>query len=122
MTAMSTYNSCEMTKDKIRKELGKKIKALRTLKGYTQERLGERAGLSYKFVGEVERGTVNVSLDSLYGIAKALGVTISDLFNTSKEPFNVIVTERSPLSRLSVEEISTINQSIKLLGKMFSKL
>ncbi|MBI4680030.1 MAG: helix-turn-helix transcriptional regulator [Nitrospirae bacterium] len=31
---------------------------------FTQEELGEKAGLSYKFVGEIERGEVNPSLDS----------------------------------------------------------
>lgn len=35
--------------DTIRKGLGKRIRASRKLKSLTQEKLGEKAGLSYKF-------------------------------------------------------------------------
>ena len=64
--------------------IGRNIRALRKTKGWSQEVLGENADLSYKFVGEVERGTVNPSLDSLRKIANALNVEIAELFLTDK--------------------------------------
>jgi|ERR1700690_3532982 transcriptional regulator with XRE-family HTH domain len=64
----------------LKKELGNKIRGLRKLKDLTQEQLGEKSGLSYKFIGEIERGEVNPSLDSLKAIASALGVNARDLF------------------------------------------
>jgi transcriptional regulator with XRE-family HTH domain len=45
----------------------------------SQEKLAEKANLSYKYLGEVERGTVNISLDSLMRIARALRVHLGDL-------------------------------------------
>ncbi len=33
-----------------------KLRELRKMKGLTQEELAERAGLHWKFIGEVERG------------------------------------------------------------------
>ncbi|NVN91933.1 MAG: helix-turn-helix transcriptional regulator [Desulfuromonadales bacterium] len=51
----------------------------------SQEELGEKAELSYKFVGEVERGSVNPSLDSLAGIAAALNVEIVKLFGDTDQ-------------------------------------
>jgi transcriptional regulator with XRE-family HTH domain len=45
----------------------------------SQEKLAEKADLSYKYLGEVERGLVNISLDSLVRIARALGVRLRDL-------------------------------------------
>jgi len=45
----------------------------------SQEQLAEKADLSYKYLGEVERGCVNISLDSLVRIAKALRVALHDL-------------------------------------------
>jgi len=45
----------------------------------SQEQLAEKADLSYKYVGEVERGCVNVSLDSLVRIAKALRIPLREL-------------------------------------------
>lgn len=53
---------------------------MRLDRGLTQEQLGERAGLSYKFVGEVERGVANPTVESLSGIARALAVAVPDLF------------------------------------------
>ena len=57
---------------------------LRKARGWSQETLGERADLSYKFVGEIERGLVNPSLDSLLKIANVLNVEIAELFLTEK--------------------------------------
>jgi len=49
----------------------------------SQESLGQRAGLSGKFVGEVERGEKSISVDSLYRIAVALEMPLSELANVS---------------------------------------
>lgn len=56
----------------IRKFIGQRLRALRKDRGLTQDRLGELAGLSGKFIGEVERGQKSISIDSLYAIAVAL--------------------------------------------------
>lgn len=66
----------------LRNRLGGNIRGLRKARGWSQEALGERADLSYKFVGEIERGLVNPSLDSLVKIANVLGVEIAELFMT----------------------------------------
>lgn len=62
-----------------RRIVGQKIRAYRKQAGLSQEKLAEKASLSYKYLGEVERGYVNVSLDSLMRIARALKVKIHDL-------------------------------------------
>ena len=61
-----------------------RIRVFRKSAGFTQEKLGEIAGLSYKYIGELERGQVNVSLDSLARIAKSMGVKVKDLFTKEK--------------------------------------
>lgn len=90
----------------IRKKIGKTIRNLRKSKGFTQEQLGEKAGISYKFIGEVERGTVNPSLDSLIAISQALDVNVKELFPSE----NDFVTE------FSHEELRTIKMAVKLLN------
>jgi transcriptional regulator with XRE-family HTH domain len=62
-----------------RRIVGRKIRACRKQAGLSQEQLAEKADLSYKYLGEVERGCVNISLDSLVRIAKALRVALHDL-------------------------------------------
>jgi transcriptional regulator with XRE-family HTH domain len=63
----------------IRKFIGQRLRALRKHKNLSQERLGELAGLSGKFIGEVERGEKSISIDSLYSIAVALDVPLGQL-------------------------------------------
>jgi transcriptional regulator with XRE-family HTH domain len=50
------------------------IKRYRKLTGLSQEELGEKAGLHRTYIGSVERGERNITLDSLQEIADALHV------------------------------------------------
>jgi transcriptional regulator with XRE-family HTH domain len=63
----------------VRKFLGQRLRALRKEHGLSQERLGERSGLSGKFIGEVERGEKSISIDSLYHVSVALDIPLRDL-------------------------------------------
>jgi transcriptional regulator with XRE-family HTH domain len=49
----------------------------------TQEELAERAGLSARYVGAIERGDVSASVTVLGKIAEALGVEPGDLLRRS---------------------------------------
>ncbi len=103
-----------------RKKLGGRIRELRKAAGITQEELGERASLNYKFIGELERGRVNVSLDSLVKLASALGVTPASFFAKEKHPVRQIpVKEKNPLSKLSARDLRLIKKALHLLGKTF---
>lgn len=63
-----------------RVELGERVRALRQASGLSQEDFGHAAGLDRTYVGSVERGERNVSLDNLHRIADALGVPVGELF------------------------------------------
>ena len=62
-----------------RRILGQTIRAYRKQAGLTQVKLAKRADLHHNFIGEVERGNMEISLGSLLKIAKALGVRVRDL-------------------------------------------
>ena len=49
----------------------------------TQEELAERAGLSVRYVGAIERGDVSASVTVLEQIAEALGVEAGELLRRS---------------------------------------
>jgi len=49
----------------------------------TQEELAERAGLSARYVGAIERGAVSASVTVLGQLAEALGVEPGDLLRRS---------------------------------------
>lgn len=59
--------------------LGTRIRQLRTEQSLSQEELADRAGLHRTYIGAVERGERNVSLDNILAIAKALKITASEL-------------------------------------------
>jgi len=63
----------------VRKFIGQRLRALRKERGLTQDKLGELAGLSGKFIGEVERGQKSISIDSLYAVAVALQTPLRNL-------------------------------------------
>jgi len=96
----------------IRNGMGKRIKTLRKMKAFTQEELGEKAGLSYKFVGEIERGEVNPSLDSMVRIANALDITVGDLFPREVDIF----------PQFSSQDLQLIKKALRLLNRTFSKV
>lgn len=64
----------------IQKKLGRRIATLRRGKGYTQERLAERTGYSVEFISLVERGVNAPSVVGCAALAKALGVSLAELF------------------------------------------
>lgn len=65
--------------------LGRRIRSLRIQKGWTQQELGEKADINYKFLGEIERGQQNPSFVILAKIANALGVDLPELFRFEHE-------------------------------------
>ena len=64
-----------------RQGFGHRMRELRVHKGLSQERLGVLASLDRSYVGGVERGQRNVSLENIAAIARALGVNIATLFS-----------------------------------------
>jgi transcriptional regulator with XRE-family HTH domain len=63
----------------LRKRLGKAIRRLRADKGYSQESFASHVKVHRTFMGAVERGEQNLSLDSLEKIARGLGITAAAL-------------------------------------------
>ena len=63
------------------KQIGAKIVYYRRLRGYTQETLAFKAGISTSYLSRIERGsyTNGISLSTFMKIAKALDVNVSKL-------------------------------------------
>jgi len=75
-----------MVKMDIRKRIGVRIRQLRKERDLSQERLAEKASLNTKYLGAIERGERNLSLESLYKIANALGISLAFLFQFEARP------------------------------------
>ena len=62
------------------KILGQRIRNYRTVKGLSQEKLAELAGCHHTYIGQIERGEKNATVESVEKIAAALNVSLSKLF------------------------------------------
>ena len=61
---------------RLRAAFGHHLRQLRARRGWSQDLLAGKAGLSGKFLGEVERGEKSISLDNLAHLARALRVPL----------------------------------------------
>ena len=68
-----------------RETLARNLRRLRAERGLSQESLADLAGLHRTYVGSIERGERNVSLDNIAKLATSLGVAASDLLAEHKQ-------------------------------------
>jgi transcriptional regulator with XRE-family HTH domain len=64
----------------VKSRFGLAIKQRRQEIGISQEVLAERAGLHRTYIGDIERGARNLSLENIEKLANALQIPISDIF------------------------------------------
>jgi transcriptional regulator with XRE-family HTH domain len=61
--------------------LGKKIREYRLKMGISQEQLGKLAKVHRTYIGMIERGEKNVTIQNIYKVATALGVEVKNLID-----------------------------------------
>jgi len=69
--------------------IGQTIKELRSKRGLTLEELADRSGCTPAFVSQVENNKAAPSITTLYAIAEALGVQVTDFFPSMIDPSKV---------------------------------
>lgn len=65
----------------IEKQFGERVRKLRLAKSLSQEELAFKTGVHRTYLGSIERGERNPSLKNIAAIAKALNVTLAQLFS-----------------------------------------
>ncbi len=106
--------------ENIRVLLGKRLRHLRKARGLTQEQLGEKSGVDYKYLGGIERGERNPSTENLAKIAGGLGVRIHELFLFENETDDLcMLKERidNLLKEANKKKVKTIYQVIEAILK-----
>ncbi len=69
------------TKQSARRRFGVNLRRNREALGLSQEDLAEAAGLHRTYIGSVERGERNVSIDNMERLAAAVGKKIQELLD-----------------------------------------
>jgi len=69
------------SRNKLLAALGKNVRTRRESSGLTQEQLGDKAGLDPTYISGIERGVRNPSLLSIERLARALGISVSEILD-----------------------------------------
>lgn len=97
------------------KTIGERVRYFRLYRGFTQEELAEKANVHYTYIGGIERGERNISLETLNKITEALEISPTDLFEQNflkKETDKTVLLKlhQELLSTRSTEEIIIVHQ------------
>ncbi|MFJ7935541.1 helix-turn-helix transcriptional regulator [Sporosarcina sp. FSL K6-1522] len=66
------------------KVVGERIRSFRKERGLSQEELAHQASLHNTYIGQLERGEKNATIESLLKITNALGITLEELFSNTQ--------------------------------------
>lgn len=116
------------------KSVASKIRNIRTSKGYSQEYMAERLGISQRQYGRLENGETELNLHYLDQISKELELKLEDLFSSEVSQENnhqsgglansaqIIVNEFSDkLIEQYEKRIEEKDQNITMLREMLSE-
>lgn len=95
-----------MDNSDVSKILGDKIREIRKNKNLSQEHVAYIASISPTHLGQIERGNKKPTIETVNKIAKALDVTLIDLF-TFEMPQNIEKNEKQS------DNLQTINLLLK---------
>jgi len=95
--------------------IGKKVRAFRKEKKYTQEILASKSGLTITYLSMVEKGEANITIMKLESICKALDLHITQVLPES--PLNKIKSNED-----SILEILTEHYSDKEIREIYQLL
>jgi transcriptional regulator with XRE-family HTH domain len=70
--------------------VGSRVRLRRMLLGMSQEKLGERLGLTFQQVQKYEKGVNRIGASRLYELAKVLGVSISFFYDEAPESMSAV--------------------------------
>lgn len=108
-------------------QLGKRIRLLRHKKKLTQEELGEKSGISWKFIGEIERGRANPSVAVLEKISNSLNLILAELLDLEdRYPAQEVLLKTQRLKEELVDYLGKLSlyeqeKAIKILKIIFDK-
>ncbi|MEC0109507.1 helix-turn-helix transcriptional regulator [Paenibacillus taichungensis] len=113
---------------KLRNSVGERIRAIRKAKGLTQQQLAELSGLDDAYIGSVERGERNFSVDTLEKIIVGLNIPVSYLFYNQNEineeekaRYEAIDQYTNIIIGLTSTQVTSMKKIVNELNQVFQK-
>ncbi len=86
------------------KEFAKNLQKIREQKGLSKSKLSCEIGRSPSYIGKLEAGTINPTIDNVQEIAKVLGCSSGDLTGESVLP-RIASSNPNPVDRKILQEV-----------------
>ena len=107
-----------------KKLIGNKIRILRESKGWTQQNLGLKIGISQNNITSIEKGKKFVSMEKVYKILEVFDISLDDFFEdvliaceNSKEDDLFYDTLKNSLTAMELEDLKMTK---KLIQKIYN--
>jgi len=106
----------------LRNAVGDRIRAIRKAKELTQQQLAERSNLDDAYIGAVERGERNFSIDTLDKIVEGLDISPGELFRSGKKKSKEEMVKQQVIDEL-VAAVGGLNMDqVDILRKINKEL
>ncbi len=92
--------------------IGSKVQIARKMRNYSQEKLGDKAGVTQQHLSRIENDKVRPTIDTLLKLAKALNVSITTL--TYSEMF--VLEEKCIFDMVRKLELLSMDSKMKVSG------
>jgi len=102
--------------EEILEALGRRIRSRREAAGLSQQALAERAKISYKYLGTIERAQVSLSVEVLIKIARALDVEAGELLNQNNMEKVDLARAKCVLAELPERELTLAVEILEVLN------
>ena len=99
--------------------VGSRVKSIRVKRKMSQATVAEASGISSKYLGEVERGEANISIELMNRIAAALSAPMAAILeNEHERPYQELISEIVALApRLNEKDARIAYRMIKMLAE-----
>jgi len=103
--------------------IGENFYNIRRIRGLTREAVAERAEISDRTYADIERGSVNMRIETALRICNALDVTPDEVFTKNDEGQNAITKEDifNRLNNCSKKEVETAMRLVSVYLDSISK-
>lgn len=107
-----------MEKSQLMKSVGRKLQHLRDNRGYTQEQIAEKIGISTSFYANLERGNKGMSIFVLRELAEVFDVSVDYLLSIEREEVSIGNIE-AMLKKTSPAFVSSMEQLVRVCKEEF---
>lgn len=105
----------------IKEQFGQRLRQYRTAKGYSQEKFAHICGMDRTYIAGIESGKRNISIENANRLARALNVSVFELFDFTKpvhQNFIITINGESFILESSKELTQEIKDEIELICRL----